>query len=77
MSKRYYLTELPDGNYKKADPKKVKEALKFEKKRKKLRRKRIELAKAMENCKHEVCYDEPGWIYDTRICVKCGHISLL
>lgn len=23
-------------------------------------------------CSHSVCYDESGWLYDTRICATCG-----
>ena len=77
MNRRTFIHELPNGQYELADGEKIEEYLQFERRRLKLLKEMQELKKELMGCKHEVCYDEEGYIYHTRICVKCGRISQL
>lgn len=44
---------------------------------KRLKKAQHQLDTIKAQCKHVVCYDEPGHPYDVRICVACGYESLL
>lgn len=43
----------------------------------KVRKLQHQLDTIQQQCKHVVCYDEPGLSYSSRICVACNHVSLL
>lgn len=80
---RYLIHEVKEGKYKgkykKPEKDEIGAALKAEKRRKILLKKindaEKEIHKISEGCTHPVCYDEPGYVYHTRICITCGHTS--
>lgn len=79
--RRKLIVELPGGSYRDATPDEVAGALIQEQTRRLLYTQLAAAQKAVEslakNCPHKVTYDVPGYIYHERICMKCGHVSLL
>ena len=76
---RKYFKEVKDGVTTKPKPVSilvVAKAKSFNKKLNKLRKKaekaNEEYQKIFGTCKHEVLYDEPGFMYATRNCLACG-----
>lgn len=76
-----YIQELKDGGFRDVTELESTKALKIGNERKRLIKEKDNLEqqikKIYDDCNHPVCFDEPGFMYDSRICVQCGHISLL
>ena len=82
--KRHYFKEVKEGACVlpvEVSQELVDKALKIEKRRMKLYRLKskleAEIKKIEESCDHSVMYDTPGWPYDIRTCVACGHSSFI
>lgn len=81
---RQYFVEVKEGVSSKPVPvsqKAITKALKAERYRLKAQKLIFKLQNKLGDiraeCKHPVCYDTPGFIYDQRHCVTCGYTSLL
>lgn len=76
-----YIQELPGGGYRDATKEELTEALKKQKRRLKLERLKYYIGQKLEAqqkaCKHPVVYDTDGYIYHSRHCITCGHVSLI
>jgi predicted Rossmann fold nucleotide-binding protein DprA/Smf involved in DNA uptake len=81
MAKRILICEQPDGSYVLASPEQIKQALADEKRLNRIGNQIKKLEDQLEliqsDCKHEVTYDEEGFPYNIRHCLRCGHTSLL
>ncbi|WID41999.1 hypothetical protein [Pseudomonas phage ZQG1] len=81
LQEKKLIRELPDGQFRECTKAEIDRAYFTY-----VRRKRLEgvidhaekqRAAIIEGCKHPVCFDDPGFPYNTRICLCCGHVSLL
>lgn len=74
-----YIRELPNGNYLKATEQEIQTALTDKARREKLERQLEATKTALEQlrseCRHTVQYDEDGFPYTTRHCVRCGRVT--
>ena len=81
MKDRHYIHELPSGSYRECTPEELADAAVNQAKYESLKKTFFEcdekLTKLRAECKHPVVYDEPGYIYHSRICISCGNESLL
>lgn len=81
LKDKRFIRELPNGQFRDCSQAEIDKA-NFTR----VRRLRLEgvidhaqkqRAAIIEGCKHPVCFDEPGVPYDVRVCLCCGHVSLL
>lgn len=76
-----YICELPNGGFRDCSEDEIAAALVKQQHGKTLydtiARCEKELSEIMKNCDHSVSYDRPGFPYDVRTCVICGHQSTI
>lgn len=76
-----YIQELPNGSYREVSNAELLTSQVIGNKRKHLLKEKDNIKKQLndiyDGCTHPVCYDEAGFPYDVRTCVRCGHTSLL
>lgn len=74
-----YIHELPGGKFREATTDEIAVAEVLRERRAELTRQIVEAQRELyakgAECKHAVCYDEPGLEYDSRYCVACGKAS--
>ena len=87
-AERRIIHELPSGQFRDLEPSEMEQALADEarlndmfkdirKLREALTKAEKQVADLTRGCPHFAAYDIPGHIYDTRICMRCGHGSYL
>ena len=78
---KYYIHENDNGSYREATEEEIRIATEIGAIAKKLSTEIYEAEMKLKDlrlqCTHEVCYDDPGFPFDTRICVACGYTSLI
>jgi hypothetical protein len=78
---QHYIHELPTGKYRDSTKKEIAAAKIVGDRRKELMKQVCEIEKELRaidgNCKHLACWDEAGWVWDTRRCLACAHVSHL
>jgi hypothetical protein len=82
MAKRIeYVQQLPSGKYRHCTTAEIADAKAKQRTRlrliKVIAKAQADLGAIIDDCKHPVCHDTPGYIYHIRHCIICGNQDLI